>query len=440
MRTVLKNRIATIFIIGTALTTLTGCTQEEASEFISDFIVSGLEYSTTLNQSDQTDPSEQTDQAMQAVEEPEITGQSQSENTSTTSISLVESTSDQQADQADTTNNQSTPYEYYYNQLTDIQKNIYNQLYKTVETVSESTTISLNSVTQDEISIIFRALRYDHPEIYWIQAYKYIIDEKSDQLFFYPTYLVNAEEKSLYDEQLSAWTERALSTVNSGMTQYEKEKAIYDFIVDNTEYNLDSELNQSLISVVKGKSVCLGYTKAMKYICDKINIPCVIIEGTSKDGIAHSWNKVQINNDWYNVDATNSNTAQMFSNSYDMFNITDELISIQYTETQIGEESTSGESSIEFEYPIANSIEADYYKMKGLYINSLNEIETVVNNHIKEGTITIRLSPECSMGDELKEHIKNLEITDSKGNTINVKCLNYITINYIRLIEINWTI
>lgn len=436
MRTVLKNRIATIFIIGTALTTLTGCTQEEASEFISDFIVSGLEYSTTLNQSDQTDPSDQTDQAMQAVEEPEITGQSQSENTSTTSISLEESTSDQQADQADTTNNQSTPYEYYYNQLTDIQKNIYNQLYKTVETVSESTTISLNSVTQDEISIIFRALRYDHPEIYWIQAYKYIIDEKSDQLYFYPTYLVNAEEKSLYDEQLSAWTERALSTVNSGMTQYEKEKAIYDFIVDNTEYNLDSELNQSLISVVKGKSVCLGYTKAMKHICDKINIPCVIIEGTSKDGIAHSWNKVQINNDWYNVDATNSNTAQMFSNSYDMFNITDELISIQYTE----KEQSSESGRIIFTYPEANSIEKDYYNEKSLYINSLDQIEQIISEHITDETITIRLSPECSMGDELKEHIKNLEITDSKGNTINVKCLNYITINYIRLIEINWTI
>lgn len=436
MRTVLKNRIATIFIIGTALTTLTGCTQEEASEFISDFIVSGLEYSTTLNQSDQTDPSDQTDQAMQAVEEPEITGQSQSENTSTTSISLEESTSDQQADKADTTNNQSTPYEYYYNQLTDIQKNIYNQLYKTVETVSESTTISLNSVTQDEISLIFRALRYDHPEIYWIQAYKYIIDEKSDQLYFYPTYLVNAEEKSLYDEQLSVWTERALSTVNSGMTQYEKEKAIYDFIVDNTEYSLNSELNQSLISVVKGKSVCLGYTKAMKYICDKINIPCVVIEGTSKDGIAHSWNKVQINNDWYNVDATNSNTAQMFSNSYDMFNITDELISIQYTE----KEQSSESEGIVFTYPEANSIEKDYYNEKSLYINSLDQIEQIISEHITDETITIRLSPECSMGDELKEHIKNLEITDNKGNTLNVKYINYITINYIRLIEINWTI
>ena len=436
MRTLLKNKIATIFMVGATLTTLTGCSQEETTELISDLIVSGLEYSTTLNQSDQTDPSDQTDQAMQAVEEPEITGQSQSENTSTTSISLEESTSDQQADQADTTNNQSTPYEYYYNQLTDIQKNIYNQLYKTVETVSESTTISLNSVTQDEISIIFRALRYDHPEIYWIQAYKYIIDEKSDQLYFYPTYLVNAEEKSLYDEQLSAWTERALSTVNSGMTQYEKEKAIYDFIVDNTEYNLDSELNQSLISVVKGKSVCLGYTKAMKHICDKINIPCVIIEGTSKDGIAHSWNKVQINNDWYNVDATNSNTAQMFSNSYDMFNITDELISIQYTEKEQNSES----GRITFTYPEANSIEEDYYNEKGLYINSLDQIEQLVSENITDETITIRLSPECSMGDELKEHIKNLEITDSKGNAINIRCLNYITINYIRLIEINWTV
>ena len=425
MRTLLKNKIATIFMVGATLTTLTGCSQEETTELISDLIVSGLEYS--LTQQDQTN------QTMQIVEEPEITGQSQSENTNTTSISLEENQQSQQSQQA-------IPYEYYYNQLTDIQKNIYNQLYKTVETVSESTAISLNSVTQDEISLIFRALRYDHPEIYWIQAYKYIIDEKGNQLYFYPTYLVNAEEKSLYDEQLSEWTEKALSTVNSEMTTYEKEKAIYDFIVDNTEYSLDSELNQSLISVVKGKSVCLGYTKAMKYCCDKINIPCVVIEGTSKDGVAHSWNKVQINDAWYNVDATNSNTAQMFSNSYDMFNITDELISIQYTETQIGEESTSGESSIEFEYPIANSIEADYYKMKGLYINSLNEIETVVNNHIKEGTITIRLSPECSMGDELKEYIKNLEITDSKGNAINIKCVNYITINYIRLIEINWTV
>lgn len=418
-------------MVGATITTLTGCSQEETTELISDLIVSGLEYS--LTQQDQTN------QTMQIVEEPEITGQSQSENTSTTSISLEESTSSQQSQQSQ----QAIPCEYYYNQLTDIQKNIYNQLYKTVETLSESTTISLNSVTQDEISLIFRALRYDHPEIYWIQAYKYIIDEKGSQLYIYPTYLVNSEEKSLYDEQLSEWTEKALSTVNSDMTQYEKEKAIYDFIVDNTEYSLDSELNQSLISVVKGKSVCLGYTKAMKYLCDKVNIPCVVVEGTSKDGIAHSWNKVQINDAWYNVDATNSNTAQMFSNSYDMFNITDELISIQYTETQIGGESTSkeitsGESSIEFEYPIANSIEADYYKMKGLYINSLNEIETVVSNHIKEGTITIRFSPECDMKEELQEYIKHMEFKDNQGNVINMKCLNYINIDYIRLLEINW--
>lgn len=437
MRTVLKNKIATIFIVGATLTTLTGCTQEEASEFISDFIVSGLEYSTTLNQSDQTD------QAMQTVEEPEITGQSQSEPSNTTSISLEESTSDQpdptnqaDQDQSDQEEQQSTPYEYYYNQLPDIQKNIYNQLYKTVETLSESTAISLKSVTQDEISIIFRALRYDHPEIYWIQAYKYIIDEESSQLYFYPTYLVNAEEKNLYDEQLSAWTERALSTVNSDMTQYEKEKEIYDFIVDNTEYSLNSDLNQSLISVVKGKSVCLGYTKAMKYLCDRINIPCVVIEGTNKDGIAHSWNKVQINDNWYNVDATNSNTAQMFSNYYDMFNITDELISIQYTE----KEQSSENKRVAFTYPEANSIEEDYYNEKGLYLNSLAQIKQVVSNHIADGTITIRLSPECNMGDELKEHMKNLEITDSKGNTINIKSVNYITINYIRLIEINWTV
>lgn len=326
-------------------------------------------------------------------------------------------------------------YSYYYNQLTPEKKNIYNQLYETVLNMKESTTLYLGSLKQEEVSIIYRVLRYEHPEIYWIEGYSYAQD--GNNLYFYPTYLINTDEKSLYDNMLENWTEKVLESVDSNMTDFEKELVIYDYLVTTTEYNLEAPYNQSLISIVKGESVCLGYTKALKSLCDKISIPCVVVEGTSREGVAHSWNKIQIEGNWYNVDATNSNTAQIFSNSYDMFNITDELIKLRYTETILG--STSGEEGIEFEYPIANSIEADYYKMKGLYIKDLEEIEGVVSNHLEDGTITIRFSPECNMKEELQEYIKHMEFKDSDGKTLNIKCLNYINIEYIRLLEINWS-
>lgn len=407
-------RLTTLCILGITIISsisLTGCSQEEiinnSSKFITELITSSLE-----NEKDQANLSEE----QIKEDEPEIIEQH---------IETDECW-------------QNRVYQYYYGKMNAIQKEIYNQMYETVMTMGERTTLSLSDdITQEDISIIYRALRYDHPEIYWIQAYKYIVN--GNNMYFYPTYLVNTEEKSLYDKQLEDWTDGIIKAVDKDWSDYEKELALYDFLVENTEYNLSAPLNQSLISAVQGESVCLGYTKAFKYLCDKVGLECIVVEGISKDGVEHSWNKVNIDGNWYNVDSTNSNTAQMFSDSYDMFNITDELISLRYTETQIGGESTSGESSIEFEYPIANSIEADYYNMKGLYINSLNEIETVVNNHIKEGTITIRFSPECDMKEELQEYIKHMEFKDSDGKTINIKCLNYVTVEYIRLLEINWS-
>lgn len=425
MKTSLR-RMTAVTVLGLTLMSLTGCSQEEiinnSSKFIAELITSNLE-----SEKDQANLSEE----QIKEDEPEIIEQHIEEDECW----------------------QNGVYLYYYGKLNAIQKETYNQMYETVMTMSERTTLSLSDdITQEDISIIYRALRYDHPEIYWIQAYKYIVD--GNNMYFYPTYLVNTEEKSLYDNQLEDWTDGIIKAVDKDWSDYEKELALYDFLVENTEYNLSAPLNQSLISAVQGESVCLGYTKAFKYLCDKVGLECIVVEGISKDGVGHSWNKVNIDGNWYNVDSTNSNTAQMFSDSYDMFNITDELISLRYTENQIGGESTSGEStsgestsgestsgesSIEFEYPIANSIEADYYNMKGLYINSLDEIETVINNHLEDGTVTIRLSPECDMTEQLQEYMKHIEFKSSDGKTLNIKCLNYVTIEYIRLLEINWS-
>ena len=52
------------------------------------------------------------------------------------------------------------------------------------------------------------------------------------------------------------------------------------------------------------KPVCEGYSKALKLICDRLEIPCVLVSGTG-DGEDHMWNYVQVEDGtWYAVDAT----------------------------------------------------------------------------------------------------------------------------------------
>lgn len=55
--------------------------------------------------------------------------------------------------------------------------------------------------------------------------------------------------------------------------------------------------------------VCEGYARAFKVLCDELNIPCVLVEGTAKTdaadrGEAHMWNYVRLGDAWYAVDVT----------------------------------------------------------------------------------------------------------------------------------------
>lgn len=55
--------------------------------------------------------------------------------------------------------------------------------------------------------------------------------------------------------------------------------------------------------------VCEGYARALKVLCDKKNIPCVLVDGEAKATAyaapgAHMWNYVQVDDKWYAIDVT----------------------------------------------------------------------------------------------------------------------------------------
>lgn len=56
--------------------------------------------------------------------------------------------------------------------------------------------------------------------------------------------------------------------------------------------------------------VCEGYSRAFKVLCDRLQIPCVLVDGYAADSLdsspeLHMWAYVQMDdNRWYGVDIT----------------------------------------------------------------------------------------------------------------------------------------
>lgn len=98
----------------------------------------------------------------------------------------------------------------------------------------------------------------------------------------------------------------------SGSTRYEKVRSIHDFVCERTSY--DKDFNDSMAYDALGvfetghQTVCEGYAKAVKLLCDRADIPCVLVTGvgvSSSSAERHMWNVVQMEDgSWYGLDAT----------------------------------------------------------------------------------------------------------------------------------------
>ena len=91
------------------------------------------------------------------------------------------------------------------------------------------------------------------------------------------------------------------------MNQEEKIRAIHDYIINNTEYDVERnetgtsnyDSNTAYGALIQGKAICSGYADAMALFLARFNIPNYkIASGT------HVWNAVYINNTWLHLDLT----------------------------------------------------------------------------------------------------------------------------------------
>ncbi|MCT4618478.1 MAG: S-layer homology domain-containing protein [Marinisporobacter sp.] len=177
--------------------------------------------------------------------------------------------------------------------------------------------------------------------------------------------------------------------IKSDMDDFQKEKAIHDYIVSRVEYDYENYKNNTvpLVShqleggLLYNRAVCDGYSKMMKALLDKVGIENMIISGNMKDaGGAHAWNLVKLGGVYCHVDATHDDpisdrkddgVSQSNKIYYTYFNVTDDFM----------KDTRKWKAS---DYPVANSKTYNYYEYYGLMVYSKEEFkmrvkEAVVN-------------------------------------------------------------
>lgn len=242
-------------------------------------------------------------------------------------------------------------YGYYYNQLGDNEKTVYRAIYKNARE-AENITFSLKeailiSTPESEgadahsgkigdavrtlVQPAMDALGYDHPEISWIAYGGADGSSFSISVTTMPTegQLVTAIEALTFvmkleapiaskadvlafEEQMNtAVAEILLATLDAGESRYEKLLAAQHALAARVEYDHDKtgeRIHEAAGALLDGRSVCDGYAKSFKMVCDALGIPCVIVGGTATQPNsveAHAWNLVQMENGlWYAVDVT----------------------------------------------------------------------------------------------------------------------------------------
>lgn len=144
--------------------------------------------------------------------------------------------------------------------------------------------------------------------------------------------------------------------------RYSKVKSIHDWLVEHNVYDLTGTYAYSSYGgLVDGRSVCEGYAEGFKVMCDKYDVPCVLVTGTGLNSEGklenHMWNYVQMeDHKWYAVDVTWDDPKGATGVMYDYFLVGSETIAEHFDGKTFGETHKAngdfnGAGIVSFGYP-----------------------------------------------------------------------------------------
>lgn len=292
------------------------------------------------------------------------------------------------------------------NIYTDL-KSISERLDKEIIKGSDSFTIYLKDMNMDEINKLNDGMDgiFGCGETYQQigaigDTYKRVIItiKKTPNFYAYDAYVngnpvPDTEEKAniLYQK-----LKEILSTqIHDGMSDYEKELALHDYLVTHCRYSEEtmqapgSDIYRAYGALVNGDAVCNGYAEALQLLFLCCGMRSEFVVGTA-DGIDHAWNLVELDGKWYHLDATwdDPKPDQGDNTLHAYFNLPDNIMKKSHVWK-------------EEDYPNAQSMDYNYYVKTNNYFKSFDEYKkTAYKVMVGEGTSRYEAAIENYRGNE----------------------------------------
>ena len=197
--------------------------------------------------------------------------------------------------------------EYYFKQLTEEEQRVYRELLKGIRAREKEFYLTISD--DDSIDRSYHAVLKDHPEIFWVhnreKIYKTTYSD-SDYCVFTPGYTYTDSEIDEIQTAMEQSFQEVRALIPEDAGDYEKVRVVYTYVIDHTQYQTGED-DQSIAGVFWKKSaVCAGYAGAVQYLLERMDIPCIYVDGSTKGSTeGHAWDIVKIGQEYYYVDATN---------------------------------------------------------------------------------------------------------------------------------------
>lgn len=298
------------------------------------------------------------------------------------------------------------------------QQQFYNAIKYSLMNFNDSIELSIKNYNDKDYDLkIIDKVIYEHPDINY--SYRSCSTSySSPNSSGYSRYLLKfnyiltkdkmLEERNAVNNRVKEIIEK---TITPGMTEYQKELALHDYVIKNSDYdkripNEPAESHNPYGVLVLGTGVCDSYAKAMFIILNDIGIETKYVIGDANNGTStegHAWNMVKLDGEWYHLDATFDDPVMTSSNSiigHDYFNITDGLILKNHTI----------DKSV-LDYPLGTATKYNFFNMRGPEYDSSGNPMIFINN---KSEFTANLS----------------RVLNNRGTSISMVLLNNNTESY----------
>ena len=247
-------------------------------------------------------------------------------------------------------------------------------------------------LSEGEMRVALRALTDDNPYYFWLSrtfSHRSYLDENYMIIYLYSSFSPAALSQMLTktDDVIGDF----YAAVPSGMSDYEREKYVHDYLIDLCDYDEEvaasTEMNEKNLkghsiygALVDHRCVCEGYGMTMQLLLNGLGVECVTVTGKSDQygkffEALHLWNAVKISDSWYHVDVTWDDQDDPLYR-YDYFNLNDATLLQDHTfspsPAELGEEqiAANGSENMNVYRPLCPSMKENYYVRECAHLTS----------------------------------------------------------------------